>query len=191
MMPELENYLKHWFYLTAADLEVIGNLFEVREMKRGDYYLKAGHYANDLSFIQTGIIRVYADHKNKEVTQWLATQGYFLTDLRSLIFDDTARWNMVALSDCKLYSISKENYKKIGALVENWAELEKRFLANCFITLENRVFEFLSSSAQERYSRYFLENKEMFNQVPLQYIASMLGMTPETFSRIRAKSSGK
>jgi CRP-like cAMP-binding protein len=51
--------------------------------------------------------------------------------------------------------------------------------------LEDRVFGHLSLSAEERYLQFFNQNKELFNQVPLQYIASMLGMTPETFSRIR------
>jgi CRP-like cAMP-binding protein len=54
--------------------------------------------------------------------------------------------------------------------------------------LEDRIFSHLSMSAEDRYQFFFQHNKELFNQVPLQYIASMLGMTPETFSRIRKKS---
>jgi CRP-like cAMP-binding protein len=53
--------------------------------------------------------------------------------------------------------------------------------------LENRVFDFISLTAEERYKKLFDTNRELFNQVPLQYLASMLGMTPETFSRIRRK----
>jgi CRP-like cAMP-binding protein len=65
--------------------------------------------------------------------------------------------------------------------------LEKLFIARCFIMLEDRIFTHLSMTAEERYNFFFENNKELFNQVPLQYIASMLGMTPETFSRIRKK----
>ena len=68
-----------------------------------------------------------------------------------------------------------------------WNELEKKFLVNCFTTLEDRIFSHLSMTAEERYHFFFSQNKELFNLVPLQYIASMLGMTPETFSRIRKK----
>ena len=55
--------------------------------------------------------------------------------------------------------------------------------------MESRVFDLISLSAEERYKRLFDQNRELLNQVPLQYIASMLGMTPETFSRIRKKLS--
>jgi CRP-like cAMP-binding protein len=65
--------------------------------------------------------------------------------------------------------------------------LEKLFIAKCFAILEDRIFSHLSMTAEERYHFFFGNNKVLFNQVPLQYIASMLGMTPETFSRIRKR----
>lgn len=55
--------------------------------------------------------------------------------------------------------------------------------------MEDRIFSHLSTTAEERYNRYFEHHKELFTQVPLQYIASVLGMTPETFSRIRKRQS--
>jgi len=67
--------------------------------------------------------------------------------------------------------------------------LEKLFIAKCFITLETRVFHQLSMSAEQRVLNLFEINPEIFLRVPLQYIASMLGMTPETMSRIRKKMS--
>ena len=69
----------------------------------------------------------------------------------------------------------------------SWPMLEKQFIAKCFLVLEDRVFSFLSLSSEERYTLLFESRKELFNQVPLNYIASMLGMTPETLSRIRKK----
>ena len=65
--------------------------------------------------------------------------------------------------------------------------LEKLFIVRCFSMMEDRIFSHLSMSAEERYNLFFESNRELFNQVPLQYIASMLGMSPETFSRIRKK----
>jgi CRP-like cAMP-binding protein len=64
---------------------------------------------------------------------------------------------------------------------------EKRFLAQYFVMMEDRIFSHLSMTAEERYNLFFENNSELFNQIPLQFIASMLGMTPETFSRIRKK----
>ena len=68
-----------------------------------------------------------------------------------------------------------------------WPEIENRFLTKCFIILEERVHNQISLSAEERYNDLMQFNPIPFNEVPLQYLASMLGMTPETLCRIRAK----
>jgi CRP-like cAMP-binding protein len=80
-----------------------------------------------------------------------------------------------------------DNYQNIGAVVPEWHELEKFFIAKCFLNLEDRVYTFLSMTAEERFHHFYEQKQELFNLVPLQYIASMLGMTPETLSRIRKK----
>jgi CRP-like cAMP-binding protein len=71
--------------------------------------------------------------------------------------------------------------------VPKWNEFEKMFISKCFVVMESRIFDLISLSAEERYTKLFDQHRELFNQVPLQYLASMLGMTPETFSRIRKK----
>lgn len=187
-MTELEHYIKSYFgVVEAKELQTIGSLFKLTEIKKGDYFLKTGKPCNDLCFIQSGLMRIYVDTPDKEVTQWISTPGYFVADLSSLIFETPARWTIQALSDCVVYNITKQDYNKIGNLVPQWHLLEKLFIAKCFTILEDRIFSHLSMSAEERYTLFFENNKELFNQVPLQYIASMLGMTPETFSRIRKK----
>lgn len=168
-------------------MDKITSLFTESELKKGEYFIKPGQYCEKLSFMRSGFIRVFANAKNKEITQWISSKGYFITDLYSFNFKQRARWNIQALTDCKLYTIDKDNYALLNNLVPNWAEMEKQFIAGCFIQLEDRVFSHLSLSAEERYDKLFEDNKELFNQVPLQYIASMLGMSPETFSRIRNK----
>lgn len=149
--------------------------------------MKAGKPCDKLSFIQSGLFRTFLAAGDKEVTQWIATQGYFLTDVSGWLFETPARWSIQALTDSVVYTINKEDYKKIGNLTPKWHQLEKLFIAKCFIMLEDRIFSHLSMSAEERYHFFFENNKELLNQVPLQYIASMLGMTPETFSRIRQR----
>jgi len=187
-MAELEQYIKSYFgVVETEELITIGSLFKLTGLKKGDYFLKTGSSCDKLSFIQSGLLRVYTLTETKEVTQWISTKGYFVTDLAGLVFESPARWTIQALTDTELYTISREDYKKIGAILPRWHELEKLFIARCFTMLEDRIFSHLSMSAEERYRAFFETNRELFNQVPLQYIASMLGMTPETFSRIRKK----
>lgn len=187
-MTELEQYIQSYFGIAQpSDLLRISTLFKPQQLKKGDYFLKTGQYSNNLSFIRTGMIRIYVVLEDKEVTQWISTPGYFVTDLSSLVFETPARWMMQALTDTELFTISRDDYRNIGQMIPQWHELEKLFIAKCFTILEDRIFTHLSMTAEERYHFFFEKNRELFNQVPLQYIASMLGMTPETFSRIRKK----
>ncbi len=188
-MKELQKYINSYFGITKENMANVVALFTQSELKKGDYFIKTGQYCDKLSFVKSGYIRIFSDTGKKEVTQWISSQGYFVTDLSSFIFRQRARWNMLALTDCELYTISEENYARLNELVPNWSSMEKKFITGCFITLEDRVFNHLSLSAEERYNQLFEHNKELFNQVPLQYLASMLGMSPETFSRIRTKKT--
>jgi CRP-like cAMP-binding protein len=116
-------------------------------------------------------------------------EGYFITDLASFLFDASANWSIEALTPAKIWTLNKSDYLEIQDQIPNWNVLEKRFIAKCFMVLEQRVFDFIALSAEERYLKYFENNKLLFNQVSLQYIASVLGMSPETLSRIRNKLS--
>jgi CRP-like cAMP-binding protein len=186
-MNDLENYIHHYFSISVEDCKKVSSLFKMETVNKGDYFLKTGKYCNKLSFIQEGLFRIYVNMPDKEVTQWIGTPGYFITDVSGFLFRNASRWNIQALTDSRLFSIDYEEYIKMGKLVPKWNELEKLFIGKYFVMIENRVFNLISMSAEERYQMLFDQNRELFNQVPLQYLASMLGMTPETFSRIRKK----
>jgi CRP-like cAMP-binding protein len=187
IMTELENYIKSYFGVTEGDLSRISTFFELTTLEKGGYFLKSGRVCNKLSFQKSGLIRVYVETAQKEITQWISTQGYFVTDLNGLIFNQPSKFEIQALSDCELYTIKQADYNKLGQIIPKWHELEKRFIAHCFIYLEERIFTLLSKTAEERYQLLFEQNKHLFTQVPLQYLASMMGMTPETLSRLRKK----
>ncbi len=186
-MTDLENYIHHYFSISPDDCRKVSGLFRIETLEKGDYFLRSGKLCNKLSFIQDGILRIYIDLPDHEVTQWIGTDGFFITDLASFIFRNPARFNIQALTNTQLLTINHEEYLTLGKLVPKWNEFEKLFIGKCFVMIENRVFDLISLSAEERYKKLFEQNRQLFNQVPLQYLASMLGMTPETFSRIRRK----
>jgi CRP/FNR family transcriptional regulator, anaerobic regulatory protein len=190
MPTEFEKYLQSYFGIPTETIGEIVAFFEPQTLRKGDFFLKEGRYATQLGFLQAGILREYLVHDaGREVTKWISTKGYFAVDIASFLFNQPARWNLQALTDCELLVISRANYANIGKLVPTWQELEKLFLARCFTMLEQRIVMHLSLSSEERYDALFAQNPAIFNQVPLQYLASMLGMTPETFSRIRKKQA--
>ena len=190
-MVEITQHIESYLGIKPKEFAQIEDFFIAQEVKKGDYLLQSGKYNSDLSFVKSGYIRMYNidDKSGKEITQWIATPGSFVTDISSLFFGKPSRWNIQSISDSELLTITYDNYQKIGNHIDNWPMLEKLFMAKCFSTLEDRVYSHLSMTSEERYRFFFEYNPNLFNQVPLQYIASMLGMTPETFSRIRKKLS--
>lgn len=189
-MTELEKYIHTYFSVNKDDLNKISSFFKPVTLKKGDYFIKTGRHSDRLGFVQTGIIREFVFIDDKEITKWISTKGYFVVDLASFMFKIPARWNIQALTDCELYIINDKDYQRLVQVIPRWMELEKLFIAKCFTVLEDRIITHLSMTAEERYNQLFNFNAALFNQVPLQYLASMLGITPETLSRIRKKAVG-
>lgn len=187
-MTELEEYIRsHFELIQSEDLNKVSSLFEPLLLKKGGYFLHEGKRCDKFCFIKTGYLRVFTISNEKEVTQWIATKGHLGTDFQAFFFDLPSRWTIQALEDTEFFIITKDNYNKISNIVPKWSEFERSFLIKCLTMMENRIFRHLSMPAEERYIAFFEHNKELFNEAPLQYIASMLGMTPETLSRIRQK----
>lgn len=187
-MDDLSTYLRNYFSVSDQDLEIIVKLFYKESLAKGEYFYKVNGQCDRLSFVVKGYLRVSKESQEKVTTQWISSPGYFITDLGSLVFGNLSRWDIQAVSDVSLYTITKKDYNSISKLVRSWPILEKRFLTACFMTLEDRVFNLLSLSASQRFERLMEVAPGIFNEVPLHYLASMMGMSPETLSRLRAKS---
>lgn len=182
---------QHFGELSKDELAIIQSYFHEEKLSKNEYFTESGQICNRLSIVQSGIFRVYAVTENgKEITQWLSTKDFLLTEVTGFFFNQPNRWTIRAFTDTQLLTISKTNYQKLCKEFPKWNEIEKQFIVKCFAMIEDRIFSHLSMTAEERYNQYFEQNKELFHQVPLQYIASILGMTPETFSRIRKRQTG-
>lgn len=181
---------QHFGELSKEELAIIQSYFHEEKLSKNEYFTESGQICNRLSIVQSGILRVYAVTENgKEITQWLSTKDFLITEVTGFFFNHANRWSIRAFTDTQLLTISKTNYQKLCKEFPKWNEIEKQFIVKCFAMIEDRIFSHLSMTAEERYNQYFEQNKELFHQVPLQYIASILGMTPETFSRIRKRQT--
>lgn len=186
-MTNFEQQLQFFFTVPEKEIQQISAYFQLFEIKKGELFLEKGCTSKRMGFVKSGILRDFFYTNDKEITKWISTEGQFVVELTSFLFQEPARWSIEALTDCELYVIDETNYRKLNTEIAIWPELEKRFITKCFAYMEGRIITHLSLSSEERYAAYFEKNKEHFNQIPLQYIASMLGMTPETMSRIRKK----
>lgn len=181
---------QHFGPLNSQDLSVIQSYFREEQLGKNEIFTNSDEICNKLSIVKSGILRVFAlSEDGKEITQWLSTKDFFITDVMGFFFNQPNRWTIQAFTEAELLTISKADYLKLCHEYPKWLEIEKKFIIKCFSMMEGRVFSHLSMTAEERYNQYFEQNKELFHQVPLQYIASVLGMTPETFSRIRKRQA--
>ncbi|MHC5202404.1 Crp/Fnr family transcriptional regulator [Myroides sp. LJL119] len=184
---EIQKILYPYFPNASKEqLEVIAKYFELQKIKKNDFFSQSNKYCNTLGIVQQGILRVFADYQSRQITQWLCTANSFVTDFKSFFFNQPCFYNIQAFNEVVLLCITKKNYHLLKQELPIWQEFESEFITKCFATMENRVFSHLALSASQRYQAYFKEYKSLFNQVPLHYIASILAMTPETLSRIRA-----
>lgn len=187
-MQSLSQSIGSLFAVQAEEMAHIQAAFKRTELAKGDFFQRKGRTGERMAFLQTGLLRIYDTVNDKEITQWISTPGYFITDIAAFSFGVRARWDMQAIADCTLHVITREDYVGLGKNIPAWNDIDRRFLAKCFAMMEDRIFGFISLTAEERYHKLFHEQRDLFLQVPLQYLASMLGMTPETLSRIRKKT---
>jgi len=188
-MSELKKHIIETFGFTKSEFENIQDFFQPMNIKKGEFFLKEGQYVKQLGFVEKGILREFLYVNEKKVTKWFSTSGYFAVDLSGFLFDQKSKVNYQAITEVELLILSKDNYDKISDKITRWDKLEKMFLAKCFSVLENRVISHLALNAEERYNQLFAFNPQIFNEAPLNQIASMLGMSAETLSRIRKKQT--
>ena len=175
-MSDFETYMHTYFGVKNEALQKISSFFKPLYLERGDYFLKTGRYSDRLGFLQSGIVREFIYTHDKEVTKWISTKEYLVVDLASFLFQQPARWNIQALTDCEMYVIEKRDYDNIDQFIPDWVKMEKLFISKCFIVLEDRIVQHLSMSAEERFNQLFNTNPALLNEVPLQYVASRLNL---------------
>ena len=184
-MELLIDCISNQVSVDKASLENILSMFEMFEVKKGDYFLKSGTVCRKMAFIETGYLRMYDIVDGKEITLWIGSGGKFITSISSYVFQTSSLWNIQALTDCKLHVITKEKHLRLGEMEPKWLEFDNLLLARSFALLEQGAFAHLHTTAQERFDALMKNEPELFLNVPQQHIASMLGIAPESLSRLR------
>jgi len=184
---QLKKCISEQATMSSEVLNVIAAHFHPEYLKTGDYFIQPGKACKKMAFISDGAMRMFNVAEGKEVTLWIGTENRFITDLRSFVQQTPARWYIEAITDCELAVISRKDHFSLLESHPKWLEFDNRLLTSAFSIMEHRLWSHLYMTAEERYRELMETEPELFNRVPLKMIASMLGITPETLSRLRGK----
>lgn len=190
MLPSALNSIG----LSEEEAVLAASLFKRRLLVAGELWQSRSGEAL-LGWVLSGYCRIHSEvavgQEVREVTQWIATPNYFVVDAAHFFGRLEPRWSFTALMPVELYELDQQGYQELRVRIPNWPRYESQFLIGCFQTIENRVFDLLALPSAERFTRFMEQLGFLVNEVPHKYLASMLGMTPETFSRMRRVYAGR
>jgi CRP-like cAMP-binding protein len=158
-----------------------------RQIERGTFLLKAGEICEHLYFICKGAIRGYTKQGTKEVTTWVSVENEMVTSIRGLNMQQPSLENIQAIEQCELIVA---HYDALQYLYKHYIEVNivgRKLLEKYYSDAEERAFISRIPNAGKRYHHFVETKSNLANRIPLKYIASFLGMTIETMSRIRSK----
>jgi len=186
---KLTEYIKERIPHIAGDLQLVDDLFEYRELGKGDNILNERSYTKKVFFIEEGLVRMYYEKDGKDVTHYFFTENMFYLHIENLFQDTNYPYMLELLENCKIRMV---DYEKLKSFVLEQNKLQPLFFG-LFIDfikiLSNRLFSIQFQSAQERYNLMMKSYRNILLRAPLGHIASYLGITQQTLSVIRAEKT--
>ncbi|WP_316636440.1 Crp/Fnr family transcriptional regulator [uncultured Flavobacterium sp.] len=171
------------------DITEFLSCLKTRKFSANELILSNGQLENYLSFIDTGIVRYFVIANDKEITFDFAFRNSFYCAYDSFYNRTKTEVYIQALTDCELYSISNENLQKLYERCETAKKLGRIATEYLLDKKVKRELNLLTKTPQERYQKLLDEQPKYIQQIPLKYLASYIGVVPETLSRIRKRIS--
>ncbi len=186
----MKDFLNSFGMLTKDELKQLDSIVTTRKIAKGELIIPEGNICNELYFIKTGIVRsYYTTDAGEEMTYCITFGNTFMTALSSLISNQPTAENLQAVTATELDVIQKADLEKLYTLSPNWLRVGKYFIEQEYLEMEKRFFSFQKDKGKERYRELLQKNPEYIMQIPLQYLASYLGVTPRHLSRLRREVS--
>jgi CRP-like cAMP-binding protein len=172
--------------ISQKELGQLDDLITFRTLKKGELLLSENQVCNEIVFIKKGILRSYFfNHQGDEITNCFAFENEFMASFSSFITQEKAEENIQALADTELQIISRESLDKLYQSGIHWQEIGRKLTEMEYVTLQKRMISFQKLSGTQRYEELYQNHQKYIQLIPLQYLASYLGVTPRHLSRIR------
>jgi CRP-like cAMP-binding protein len=181
------TYLESIITVSAPLKKELLSLAVQKEYAKGELVLNAGERCTDLYFINKGLLRGFYFDDAKEITNWFAQEGEFGTSFFSFVTAQSSSESIQALENCELLSLSSLALQKLYKDFPETERIGRIITENYYIRLEERLLSLQFKTAKERYTHLFSSRAPLLQRASLGQIASYLGITQETLSRIRAE----
>ncbi len=163
-------------------------LWEVKKFKRNEFIHAAGEVPKFSIFVLKGCLRQYVvNEAGEESIVYFAEERHFIGDLPSIRNKSVSVYNFQAIEDCELLAISAENWERSFVEFSWWANAHIAGYQRWAALLQQQITERQTLTGEVRYLNLLKAKPKLFQRVPQHYIASYLGISPETLSRIRKK----
>lgn len=187
-VTEIEEIIDSIYVLPAASKSKLLRFITEIRYPKGHILLKADAVEKSIYFIKTGIVRAYSPTSdNHELTFWFGKEGQTIISMKSYIENQKSYENVELLEDCELYHLNSEHLNHLfeeDIFIANWG---RKFAEQELIQTEERLIQRQFKTATERYKNLLSDNPDFIRRIQLGHIASYLGITQVSLSRIRAE----
>ncbi len=178
--------------ITDEEFDFCKTLFLPKKLRKRQYLLQDGDVNKYTAFVSKGLLRSYTvDEKGNEHILQFAFEGWWMGDLYSFLTDEPSSFNIEALEACELLLITKPSWELLLNKIPAFERYFRILIQNNLIATQKRLMGSLSKSAEEKYVNLINTFPACLQRVPQHMIASYLGITPETLSRIRGQMAAR
>jgi len=186
-IKKFKEFLKSTSAFDVESFNLALPFFEIRTLKKGEYFVEVDKTCRHFAFVVSGLMRAFSYEGNDETTTCLCNENTIASSTVSFITQTPSDISIQALSDVMLLTISHAHLQELYSKSAYWQKVGRIVAEIEFMSDRQTSWRNSSLPAMEKYLVLLKENPGIVNRVPLQYIASYLGIKPETLSRIRKK----
>lgn len=183
----LVKYISNIVDLTDNDIKLLAHYFKPDNFSKGSILEREGKISEKLYFVTNGFIRSFFYKDGIEVTTQIVGGNKFITSFNSFTSGITSKENIQCISNCEAFFITKSDYEILTSESVFWSVFCRQLYENVIVHNQQRTIDFIALSAEKRYLKLLNEQPEIIQNVPIQFIASYIGIKPESLSRIRKK----